>query len=137
MWATKAHGSLHGGFQSAPFSLAPNQTHYHCNTHLHSHPHCHVRCDTLRTLSLAANEIEDDGAAELLAALSAQRRMRDDGAAEAKLSRDHAEVIAEVGITKLDLRGNRFDEKGATALALAARGANVRFQRAAPWRPSD
>ena len=61
--------------------------------------------------------------------------MRDDGAAEARSSRHLAEIVAEVGISKLDLRGNRFDEKGAIALALAARGANVRFQRAVPWRP--
>ena len=70
-------------------------------------------CPALRHLGLAVNNIEEDGGVEFLPALAAG-----------------------TGLTSLDLRGNRIDPTSTTHSALAATGlANVRFQRAAPWRP--
>jgi len=67
-------------------------------------------CAELRHLGLAVNEIEEDGAAELLG----------------HLSTGHA------ALTSLDLRGNRIAPKSAASEGLAATGlANLRFQRAA------
>ena len=65
-------------------------------------------CASLERLGLAVNEIEEDGATELLDGLKAST----------------------LKMQMMDLRGNRIDGKGATCAALLDTGkANVAFQR--------
>lgn len=82
-------------------------------------------CPRLRTLRLAVNEIEEDGASELLSGLTSNLIMR------SRQSPAPHEADAEPGMRLLDLRGNRIPERSHTFLALQALGsrANVAFQR--------
>ena len=69
-------------------------------------------CRELCHLGLAVNEIEDDGAAELLVGLSACKTL-----------------------ASLDLRGNLIHTASPCHKELLATGhVNLHFQRAAPWR---
>ena len=72
-------------------------------------------CSALRTMRLAVNEIEEDGASELLSGLAANL----------------LNAPPTAGIVALDLRGNRIPERSHTHAGLAALGrVNLAFQRA-------
>jgi len=93
-------------------------------------------CTNLTTLHLAVNEIEEDGASELLSGLSSNLLAASVAAAKAakhltQPSRPSSSVApAAAGMRMLDLRGNRIPERSQTFAALQALGrANMAFQR--------
>ena len=84
-------------------------------------------CANLRTLSLANNDIEEDGASELLSGLAATT---------AGITATAAKNVT-TALSQLDLRGNRISAASPTHAALAAMGfVNLAFQRAPPWAPA-